>query len=485
MLLAALAILTTFDQGLNVRDFGAKGDGVALDSVAINATIDAASAKGGGTVFLPAGTYRSLSIHLKSNISLYLDQGAVLLAADRGPGVEYDAAEANPSNKYQDYGHTYFHNSLIWGEKIENVSILGRGTIYGKGLVSGTTKNATDGNKAISLRECRNVTLKDFTIRHGGWFGILATGIDHMTIDNLLIDTNRDGMDIDCCRDVHVSNCSVNSPHDDGICLKSSFPLGYARATEDVSITNCHVSGFVEGTFLDGTFVRKGNPTGRIKFGTESNGGFKNIAISNCVFDYSGGFALETVDGGDLEDVTISNITMRDIMNAPIFLRLGRRMRGPDGVPVGHLRRVSISDVRVINAHDSCIIAGIPDHPIEDVVFSRIRMESVGGGAQTDVIPREDEKGYPEPTALGAMPSNGFFVRHAKGIEFHDVELRTTAPDARPPFVMDDVEGVDFLGIRALRQGPLMSLSNVRLLRVRMADGMRDTEKKFVAKGKF
>src|SRR5262249_32199540 len=151
-------------------------------------------------------------------------------------------------------------------------------------------------------------------------------------IDNLKIDTNRDGLDIDCCQNVRVSNCTVNSPTDDGICPKSSFGLGYARATENVTITNCQVSGYDMGSLLDGTFKRtpsRYTPTGRIKFGTESNGGFKNITISNCVFSYCRGLALETVDGGFLEDVTISNITMRDITNAAFFLRLGDRARGP------------------------------------------------------------------------------------------------------------------------------------------------------------
>ena len=134
-------------------------------------------------------------------------------------------------------------------------------------------------------------------------------------------------MDIDCCRDVHVSDCSVNSPHDDGICLKSTYGLGFARATENVTITNCIVSGFEEGSFLDGSYkATVKNSTGRIKFGTESNGGFKNITISNCVFsNCQGGLALETVDGALLEDITITNITMCDINNAPIFMRIGAR----------------------------------------------------------------------------------------------------------------------------------------------------------------
>src|SRR5437764_1068698 len=221
----------------------------------------------------------------------------------------------------------------VHGLAMTDISILGPVVIWGKGLSRGwgAGPKAEDpgvANKAIALKNCRNVILRDFSILQGGHFGILATGVDNLTIDNLKIDTNRDGVDIDCCRNVRVSNCSVNSPWDDAICLKSSFGLGYARATEMVTITNCLVSGsFALGSLLDGTFKplptgQRIPRTGRIKFGTESNGGFKNITVSNCVCDGSQGLALESVDGGIFEDVTITNITMRDITSAPIFLRL-------------------------------------------------------------------------------------------------------------------------------------------------------------------
>src|SRR5439155_16024739 len=140
--------------------------------------------------------------------------------------------------------------------------------------------------------------VRDVSIQHGGWFGILARGVDNLTIDNIKVDTNRDGIHVISSRNVRISNVSVNSPFDDGICLKSDFALGFARATENVTITNSQVSGYDEGSFLDGTYKREYNkyslngPTARIKFGTESNGGFKNITISNCVFAYSRGFAL-------------------------------------------------------------------------------------------------------------------------------------------------------------------------------------------------
>ncbi len=434
----------------NVRDFGAKGDGTTLDSPAINKAIDAASLAGGGTVRLPAGTYLSTSIHLKSNIALYIDQGATLKAAPFNTGMLYDAPEANPTAaKFQDYGHTHFQNSLIWGENLENVSILGPGRIWGAGLVKDEDHTPGSANKSISLKLCRNVILRDFTIQHGGWFGILATGVDNFTIDNLKIDTNRDGMDIDSCRNVHVANCTVNSPKDDGICLKSSYALGFARATENVTITNCVVSGFTEGSVLDGTYQR-GRPgkndaggTGRIKFGTESNGGFKNITISNCVFEYCLGLALETVDGGPLEDISISNITMRDIANAPIFLRLGSRLRGPAGTPESVLRRVNLSNFVIYNSEPrgACLLTGVPGYAIEDVTLSNIQIWPQGGGtaAQAAITPPEGEKDYPDPRRFGTMPAYGFFLRHIHGITLNNIQIHPLTPDARPAFVLQDV----------------------------------------------
>src|SRR5437879_6247189 len=300
---------------VDARALGAAGDGGALETAAINRAIEAAAASGGGTVYLRSGKYRCYFSHLESNVALLQDQGATIVAADPAsdPAQSYDPAESNkPWEDYQDYGHNHWHNSLIWGEGLNDVSILGPGLIWGKGLSRGwgagpVAENAGVANKAIALKNCRNVLLRDFSILHGGHFGILATGVDNLTIDNLKIDTNRDGMDIDCCRNVRVSNCSVNSPWDDGICLKRSFALGYARASEMVTISDCVVSGsFAEGTVLDGTFQRfaaddKVDRNGRIKFGTESNGGFKNITVTNCVFDGCWGLALETVDGGLLE----------------------------------------------------------------------------------------------------------------------------------------------------------------------------------------
>jgi polygalacturonase len=585
----------------NIRDYGATGDGKTVDSDAVNKAIDAAEAHGGGTVYFPAGYYLCFSIHLKTNITLYLDQGSWIVAAETPPevvalqprggrggaggggggagaagpragggggrgapaprirGAEtaatppplapgtvpslndfpppapsqavqdflakvppgthmYDLIEHNiwyglpawrqpaeaanipagqplPTNppvteQYQDFGHCFWHNSLIWGDSITNVSIIGPGTIYGRGLSRGDSpSNLGGGNKSIALVNCRNVTLKDFTVWHGGWFCLLATGVDNFTISNVKVDTDRDGFDIDCCQNVHITDCTINSPNDDGLVLKSSYALGYARPTQNVTITGCQVSGFQEGTLLDGTYKTStqnvdggGSGTGRIKFGTESNGGFKNITISNCVFTHCRGLALESVDGAIIEDVTINNITMEDVVNSPIYIRLGHRLRGPpENTVVGAIRRVTISNVNVSNAvaGSSIIIAGTAGHPIEDVQLSDIRITYNGGGTResAQIDPPEDESQfYPEPGRLGTMPAYGMFARHVNGLDVRNVDVAYNATDYRPAVVLDDVQDIDFSHFKGQHEAdvPEFMLWNTRNFDVERSTGLAD-----------
>jgi polygalacturonase len=559
-------------------------------------------------VIFPAGNYLSYSIHLKSNVTLHLEPGATLIAADppAAGAAGFDLPEPNEFDMYQDFGHSHFRNSLMWGDAIENIAITGTGRIWGKGMSKGYGPGPEAhapgvGNKSISLKNCKNVLLRDFSILHGGHFGILATGVENLTIDNLKIDTNRDGMDVDACRNVRISNCYVNSPWDDGICLKADYALGRAKQTEHVTITNCYVSGcWEEGSMLDGSYKKfaadvRVPRTGRIKFGTESNGGFRNITISNCVFEGCQGLALESVDGAILEDITVTNISMRDIISAPIFLRLGNRMRGPDEAQVGTLKRVIISNLVCSNCVSNLgsIISGIPGYAVEDVKISNIQILHQGGGTKEDAAyqPPEYEDMYPEPTmfvggprpsgrgpdgrwmpersgrsfdgqpgaapgartpgqpgALAAaaapvapaapgtpavpaapgapatpaapatpgalatpgagggaapgqpgaaaapggggrprgpihhMPSHGFYVRHVKGIQFDNVEIRAEKNDLRPAFVLEDVDGADFFRIKAPQTAgvPAFALHKVKDVAVHMCDGVPDTQLKAV-----
>jgi len=516
IVLGAAAPTPIFD----VRAFGAKGDGRTIDTPAIAAAIEAASEAGGGTVYFPAGTYASYSIRLKSHITLHLGPGATLLAAEPSPERgRYDAPEPNEHDLYQDFGHSHWQNSLIWGTGLEDVAIVGPGRIDGAGLTrrgpgarwsaktgdrplsmgaavgaKGDPEAAArqsmngQGNKAIALKLCRNVRLQDFTILNGGHFAILATGVDNLSIDGLVIDTNRDGIDIDACRHVRISNTAVNSPNDDAIVLKSSYALGEARATENVTVTNCHVSGYDPGTYLSGTFGRtqdrapdRDGPTGRIKLGTESSGGFRNITISNCVFNRSRGIALETVDGGDVENVTVTNVAMRDVTTAPLFLRIGNRGRTPGSPSPGRMRRIVISNLVAtdVDPRYPALIAGLASQPVEDVDLANIRILYRGGGTKEDAArePPEHETAYPEPSMFGTLPSYGFFIRHARNVTLRDVEVGFSADDLRPAFVLHDVTGAHFDHARAqlAPDVPFALLRDVRGLSSRDTPGLPGT----------
>lgn len=511
----------------NVRDFGAVGDGVALDSPAINAAIEAAAREGGGTVTIPPGTYLSFSVRLKSNITLVLESGATLLAATPAAGFgHYDDPEPNDWGdklQYQDFGHSHLHNSLIWGDDLENIAITGTGLIDGKGLTkhvgyvglrnlgpNGTmpepmptssvrltlttayvapgavetqskdvdASSLTQGNKAVGLKNCRNVLLRDFSILNGGHFGVLASGVRNLTVDNLKVDSNRGGFDFDCCRNVRVSNCSVNTPDDDAIALKSSYAHGELRACENITIVNCLVSGYDIGTLLDGTHRKTvkqspdgDGPTGRIKIGTESNGDFRNITIANCIFDRSRGLALESVDGATIEDVVVSNLVMRDVSSSPIFIRLGKRARGPANLPIGAIRRIKIGQITASQSDGRfpVLLAGLPGQCIEDVTLDNIEVRSLGGltleqvAQQPDALvnvfflksgdpkltgPRDPfavplhEKGYPEPSMFGLLPAGALYARYVKGLSVRNVRFTFDKEDTRPRAVIEDASGI-------------------------------------------
>jgi len=446
---------TAWAGSYNVRDYGAVGDGKALDSPAINKAIEACAAAGGGMVVLPAGTYLSGSIRLRSNINLHLEAGSTLLAAPASMKV-FDK-DTLPYKAWQDFGHSHWKNSLIWGIELENISITGRGTIDGHNMTAGDSRDG-EGDKTIGLRLCRGILIRDLTILNAGHFAILPTGCDNMVIENLLIDTNRDGINLDCCRNVRVSDCTINSPGDDALVFKSSYALGYNRATELVTVTNCMMSGFSKepnknrpGPVIEGAFgENSGN--GRIKFGTESNGGFKKIVISNCILDHCYGISFQINDGGIMEDITVSNIVMRSVIGGPICIELSKRSRGPDHPPPGKVRRINISNVISDISMFGCFINGLNGHPVEDVTLNNVRVHVHGGGTEADVkhTPPDDPKEPWQGVCWGA-PAYGFYCRHVKGLMLNNISVDFQNDDVRPAFVFDDVEDLDMIGARAQR----------------------------------
>jgi polygalacturonase len=480
----------------NVRSFGATGEGKTLDSGAINRTIEAASRVGGGTVWFPPGIYLSYSIRLRSRVRLYLAPGAVVLAAEPPPYASetegYDPPEESVASRfpYQDFGHSHWRNSLMWGENVRDFAIEGQGLIWGRGLVNGDFEPGHPpaarpgvGNKAIALLRCQNVILRDISLLEAGHCAVLATGTDNIRSEGLKIDTNRDGLNFDCCAKVRVVGCKINSPNDDAISLKSSYALGRPALTQDVLISDCTLTGsYVAGAVLDRTYRRLGNDARtisehyncRIKLGTESNGGFRNIMIRDSVLRGCRGIAIITVDGGAVGGITVQGLAMYDVRSAPLFVRLGARLNGPEGTIPGRLRDVTIRDVYCEQLYTSMplIVSGIPSHPIQDIEMRHIHMKTRGGGTarMAAVVPPEAARSYPEPSGhincFGAeLPACGLFARHVKGLDMKKFTLECVRPDLRSAVWIQDIErGNIFLEYaRGVRSGQLFrSLDNVR-----------------------
>jgi polygalacturonase len=438
----------------NVKDFGAIGDGKTLDTIAINKAIEKCAVESGGIVYFPEGTFLSGSIHLKSSITLNISDKATILGAPNDIGV-YDQPEANPWDAYQDFGHSHWHNSLIWGENLQNITIMGKGTINGGGMTKEDPLPG-GGDKAIALKLCKNILIKDITIVHGGHFAILPTGCDDMVIDSVVIDTNRDGIDVDCCHNVTVKNCIVNSPFDDAIVPKSSYALGYKRLTENIRIENCSVYGYDEGSLISGKKSGSGG-CGRIKFGTETNGGFKDVVVKDCYLESCQGLLLEIVDGGIMENFHISNITMKDTLD-PIFIRLGNRARGPNNPAVGKIKDIIIEGIKATYymgdptnflrkdfLKHPVIISGIPGHYIgRNIILKNILIDFRGGGTidEAKIIPIENEAGYPDPQMFGELPAYGFYLRHVNGLILNNIKIGFNEIDMRPALYFDDAKDI-------------------------------------------
>lgn len=425
-----------------VADFGAAGDGKSLDTDAINRAIASCSERGGGTILFPAGTYLSGSINLQSNITLLFEKGATLLGAPNDINA-YDHPEPNPWDKYQDFGHSHFRNALMWGEHLENITIIGPGTINGGGITRGDP-DAGGGDKAISLKLCKNITIENIAIENGGHFAVLANGCSNMTFRNLTIRTSRDGIDLMACSDVLIEKCDIRAIRydkdgnmaggDDAIGIKSDYALGYKLDCENITIRDC--------------FLSSGCNT--IQFGSETVGNIRNVHVSNITIEHAdkAGLGITSNDGSLIENVTYKDITMSKVAN-PIFINISNRGRAPGNPPIGRIRNIEFENISVTDAYGyikdrkfTSTISGLPGHPVENVQLKNVSIVYKGGGTKKH---SEIQVPYPEdysPRHLGIRPAYGFFLRHIKDIAFHNVSVDYEKPDLRPALVEQDVDGL-------------------------------------------
>ena len=475
MLIGASAWAGAHAAWFNVRDYAAKGDGLAKDTASAQKAIDACAEQGGGTVLFPAGTYLCGSLHLRANVTLRLEAGTTILGSK--DGEDYDKIEKLDFKNASDAETSFFHHALIWGEDVERVAIVGEGVID-------CNRDRRHGPKGIALKCCKHVDIKGVRLQNCPNYNISLLGTDFVNIDGVtILNGHADGIDPDSCRNVRIANCHIES-WDDAIVPKSSFSLGERRSCENITVTNCYLSSACS------TF----------KLGTESGGDFKRITVSNCVMEglagerpALGGVALESVDGANVDGVAVSNISMHDV-STPMFIRLGNRGRDMVTPVPGSLKNVVIDNIVATDASNTCSITGIPGARVDGVSLSNIRIRFKGGCAflpEGETVP-ELEAAYPDSDMFTALPAYGMYVRHADNLTMRNVQLlfddnfwRLTTREERkvewpanggaptpsatgqpgPAMVCDDVSGlsIDMLQTRAEPEGaPVLRFVNVR-----------------------
>ena len=426
----------------NIIDYGAICDTTQLSTIAIQKAIDDCTQQGGGRVVVPSGNFKTGSIQLKSNVHLYLEEGATLYGST-------DIKNYSPqTSSYVSLRTGIPTIQLIYADSVENVSITGYGTIDGRGKAFPKLSWNDEGiTRPHLLRIIRgkDIKVEGITLRNSGCWMQHYLACDRLRINGITVfnrnNYNNDALDLDGCHDVTVSNMIADSD-DDAITLKSTSP----RLCEDIVISNCVVSSHCNA----------------IKLGTETNGGFRNIIIrgiavkpsadqSSQFFGYPGGIghsaiSLEIVDGGIMRNVDISDITIKGT-ESPIFIRLADRARPyskdhpVEGI--GSISGVLLHDIIIDEAGPTgSSITGLAGHPVTDIQLHDIRIRHAGG--QPITLSPEDEKvkDYPESTMWGILPAQGFWLNHAKDIMFRNVIVEAASPDARPVFVTDDCENI-------------------------------------------
>ena len=439
----------------DIRDYGARPGAETLNTSAIQSTIEAVAASG-GRVVVPAGVWRTGTIRLRSHVELYLCRGATLL----GTNNPDDYPAESPVDTGAVVSRRAFDRRMIYGCEVEDVGVVGAGTIDGAGGCAGHTfERGNEGRPAnLQFVACRGVTVRDVHLRcAGSWMQqYLACEDVHLHGRRVWNHDNRtnDGMDIDGCADVRVSDCDIDS-RDDALVFKSTGP----NPCRNIVVTGCRLRSNCHG----------------IKFGTESVGGFENIRVSDCIISPSRhaepmpgypdgrpvitGCALECVDGGSMRQISLSGLVMEKVF-APVFVKLGCRhdRRIPDEEFTGHgvLEDVQISQVIARDAGPyTCSITGYPGHPVRRVQLSDIRMLHRGGVAEADVLADvpENEAGYPEinmflkgPGQGKQLPAWGFFLRHVEDVSLVNVRADLMAADVRRPVVARDVTNLSMVG---------------------------------------
>lgn len=461
----------------DVRNYGAVADGVTLNTKAVQAAVDACSEAGGGTVIFPDGDYVLSTVFLKSNVRIEIPEGSRIL----GSLNFYDFA---PEEKvdyplYQDVSHSFFNCSLFVGRDLENIAITGRGTIDMRTVwdEDNVRKIVNRGPRCIALLRCRNVEVSGLGIYNATDLAVYFTACEEVDIFGLKMRVYIDGVSPDNSKNVRIHDCEIEAG-DDAIVFKSSYNQNKIDVCRNIHVWNCKLRSRCSS----------------VKFGTETNGGFENILIENIAISDTRitGIAIESVDGAIIDGVTIRNVTM-DNVNAPLFIHLGTRMRGPAGREIGRIRNVTIENVyahgpyheyeiietyyrsyrmndpiqypwvflgkmnpknqhelnpdfdtlklnRYVDWQMTSNVCGLPGIPLENITLRNFVFELDGGCQSFNTDVPDAHGGYPEVYVYGnILPAKGIFFRHVNGLTLENIKVTTERPDVREDLVFDDI----------------------------------------------
>jgi len=458
---------------VNIMDYGAKADGATDNSVAIQAAIDDCH-KGGGKVIVPAGSFMTKPIFLKSNVELHLEKGSEILAIANF-GIYNEIFYPNILGSISP-SELVYSPALIFAENAENIKLTGEGTINGRGEnpVFPQENNKSGRPRLMIFLNCKNILVEGVTLTNSaGWVqqyllcdGVVIRKVKVYSFANY----NNDGIDIDS-KNVLIEDCYIESD-DDGICLKSDLP----DICENVVIRNCTIKSNCNA----------------LKLGTSSFGGFKNIHVSNCKISGApvspiwkwqdvikwgdvkkpitaiSGIAIECVDGGSLEDVKFTDIEMVDVQT-PIFIRLGNRSKKYSG-KVSRLANVEISNIKAqASSRIASSIVGVEGSDIQNVLIKNIELTLPGGGKASDAtqsVPVMDDA-YPENRMYGVvLPASAFYVRNAQNITFQDIKINMESVDTRSFYYFDKAKNI------SITNGRPVGANNISFIRQRDVDGL-------------
>ena len=461
--------LPTFGgEKVSVRDFGAVGNGRTNDTDAINHAIEKCTASGGGDVVFPPGIYSAASIHLKSNVRFLLDDKATITGAKTG----YDPPEPNPFEKYQDFGHSHFHNALMWGDNVENFGIFG-GCVNGGALIEGEPNGRDIGDKVISITRGRNLQFENITHQSGAHFVYLLNDCENVTIANVTIQKSRDAVNLVSCRNVQIHHCRFTGCGDDTVALKSDYALGRKIDTENIYVWDCYLE----------------TASNALQFGAETIGDFRNVNFWNIRIGraWKAAIGITCAGGSVIDNVNYRDITIKDAA-CPLLLRVtdGLHVVTPNKTP-GAIKNVKIANLSATDCKlgddgrpRACFIAGRPDLPVENVTIENVKIAWSGGtdGKEAAIEPWDLDTNR----GLTRLPAAGFYIRHAKDLKLKDVTVAFEPTDQRPAVAAFDVDGLELnrLKIANVHAAEKLRIEKVQRLTVRDCNGLRNRSEETV-----